>query len=58
MVDDYQTIDINPLTLFHQNICGLRTKTDELINSVFKNFQQFCVPWDTTLNSLNSSRLI
>jgi hypothetical protein len=30
MVKDNKTIRINPITIFHQNICGLRKKTDEL----------------------------
>jgi hypothetical protein len=38
MVDDNQNIDINSLIIFHQNICGLRKKTDELISSVLPNF--------------------
>jgi hypothetical protein len=38
MVNDNQLIGINSVTIFHQNICGLREKTDELTSSVFPNF--------------------
>jgi hypothetical protein len=38
MVDNNQMIHINSIIIFHQNICGLRKKTDELISSVFSNF--------------------
>jgi hypothetical protein len=38
MVGVNQTIDINQLIIFPQNICGLRKRADELINSVFPNF--------------------
>jgi hypothetical protein len=35
MLGDNPTLGINPLIVFHQNICGLRNKIDELISSVF-----------------------
>jgi hypothetical protein len=38
MVKERCTTDTNPLLIFHQNICGLRKKTGELINSLFPKF--------------------
>jgi hypothetical protein len=38
MVDSNQMIDVNSIIIFHQNICGLRKKTDELTSSVYPNF--------------------
>jgi hypothetical protein len=38
MVKERCATDSSPLLLFHQNICGLRKKTDELINSSFPKF--------------------
>ena len=37
-VKDNKTIGINSITIFHQNICGLRKKTDELKSSMYPNF--------------------
>jgi hypothetical protein len=37
MLDDNPTIGTNPLIVFHQNICRLRKKADELISSVLPN---------------------
>jgi hypothetical protein len=37
MLDDNPTIGTNPLIVFHENICGLRKKADELISSVLPN---------------------
>ena len=38
MVKDNQMSGSNSVTIFHQNICGLRGKTDELLSSVFPDF--------------------
>ena len=38
MAKDNQMSGSNSVTIFHQNICGLRRKTDELISSVFPDF--------------------
>jgi len=40
MVKDNQMLGSNSVTIFHQNICGLRGKTDELISSVSPDFPQ------------------
>jgi hypothetical protein len=40
MVDDNQGSTNNTVTILHQNICGLRRKTDELISSISPNFPQ------------------
>ena len=37
MVYDNQITGVNSLTIFHQNICGLREKTDELTRSMLPN---------------------
>jgi hypothetical protein len=42
MADDNQILnklskDIYSLTVFHQNICGLRSRSDELTSSLFPN---------------------
>jgi hypothetical protein len=34
MVNDNFNLDSNSLTIYHQNICGLKAKTDELISSM------------------------
>jgi len=38
MVKDHHMSRSISITIFHQNICGLKEKTDELINSVSLNF--------------------
>jgi hypothetical protein len=38
MVKERCSTDSSPLLIFHQNICGLRKRTDELINSLFLKF--------------------
>jgi len=38
MVKDNQMSGSNSITVFHQNICGLRGKTDELISSMSPDF--------------------
>jgi hypothetical protein len=38
MVNDNQKTGINSVMIFHQNICGLRGKTDELTSSLSPNF--------------------
>ena len=40
MVDDNQGPTNNTVTILHENICGLRRKTDELISSISPNFPQ------------------
>jgi exonuclease III len=37
MVNDNFNVDSNSLTIYHQNIGGLKGKTDELISSVSPN---------------------
>ena len=37
MVNDNVNLDSNSLTIYHQNICGLKGKTDELISSMSPN---------------------
>ena len=37
MVNDEQMLGNNSITIFHQNICGLKGKTDELISSMSQN---------------------
>ena len=37
MVNDNSNLDSNSLTIYHQNICGLKGKTDELISSMSPN---------------------
>jgi len=37
MVDDKLGSTNNTVTILHQNICGLRTKTDELLSSISPN---------------------
>ena len=37
MVNDNQMTGVNSLTIFHQNICCLRGKTDELTSSTLPN---------------------
>jgi hypothetical protein len=34
MVNNTHYLDSNSFTIFHQNICGLKSKTDELISSM------------------------
>ena len=34
MVNNVHNLDSNSFTIYHQNICGLKSKTDELINSI------------------------
>jgi len=38
MVNDNQILGSNSITIFHQNICGLNGKTDELTSSLSPNF--------------------
>jgi len=38
MVNDNVNLDSNLFTVYHQNICGLKGKTDELISSMSPNF--------------------
>jgi hypothetical protein len=38
MVNDNVNLDSNLFTVYHQNICGLKGKIDELISSMFPNF--------------------
>jgi len=38
MVKSNQMSSSNSITLFHQNICGLKGKTDELISSMSPDF--------------------
>jgi len=38
MVKDNKMTGINSITIFHQNICGLREKTDKLKSSMYPNF--------------------
>jgi hypothetical protein len=38
MVKDNKMTGINPIMIFHQHICGLRKKTDELKSSIYPNF--------------------
>ena len=40
MVDNNQGPTNNTVTILHQNICGLRRKTNELISSISPNFPQ------------------
>jgi hypothetical protein len=37
MVNDNHILSSNSVTIFHQNICGLKGKTDELISSMSPN---------------------
>jgi len=37
MVNNNVNLDSNPVTIYYQNICGLKRKTDELINSMSPN---------------------
>ena len=37
MVNDNQMLGSNSITIFNQNICGLKGKTDELISSMSLN---------------------
>jgi exonuclease III len=44
MVNDNFNPDSNSLTIYHQNICGLKGKTDDLINSMCPNLRHiFCL---------------
>jgi hypothetical protein len=38
MVEEKCATGSSELLVYHQNICGLRKKTDELINYLFSNF--------------------
>jgi hypothetical protein len=38
MVNDNEMLASNAITIFHQNICGLKGKTDELLSSMSPNF--------------------
>jgi len=38
MVKDNQMLSSNSISIFHQNICGLKVKTDELVSSMSQNF--------------------
>jgi hypothetical protein len=38
VVNDNQMAGINSVTIFHQNICGVREKTDKLTSSLSPNF--------------------
>ena len=38
MVNNNHNLDSNSLIIYHQNICGLKGKVDELISSIFPNF--------------------
>ena len=38
MVNDDINLDNNSFTIYHQNICGLKGNTDELISSMSPNF--------------------
>jgi exonuclease III len=40
MVNDNFNLDSNSFTIYHQNICGLKGKTDELISSMSPNLPQ------------------
>jgi hypothetical protein len=42
MVNDNKMLGINSITMFHQNICGLKGKMDELISSMFPNSHILC----------------
>jgi hypothetical protein len=37
MVNDKQMLGSNSITIFHQNICGLKGKTDDLTSSMSPN---------------------
>ena len=37
MVNNNFNLDSNSLTMYHQNVCGLKGKTDELISSMSPN---------------------
>ena len=36
MVNNVHNLDSNSFTIYHQNICGLKSKTDELISSILQ----------------------
>ena len=38
MVNNNVNLDSNSFTIYHQNICGLKGNTDELISSMSPNF--------------------
>ena len=54
MVKDNKTTGINSITIFHQNICGLREKTDELKSSMYPNFPHILCFSEHHLKTLNS----
>ena len=39
-MNDNFSVDNNSLAIYHQNICGLKGKTDELISSTYPNLPQ------------------
>ena len=58
MVNDNFNVDSNSFTIYHQNICGLKDKTDELISSMSPNLPQILCFTDhhlkhTELNQIN-----
>jgi hypothetical protein len=53
MVKDNKMTGINPITIFHQNICGLRKKTDELKSSMYPNFPHILCFSDNTSKTSN-----
>jgi len=38
MVNDDLNLDIDSFTIYHQNICGLKGKIDELVSTMCPNF--------------------
>jgi len=58
MVNDNQILGCNSITIFHQNICGLKGKMDELLYSMSSDSPHILVFLNTTSKNLNSIRLM
>jgi len=58
MVYDNQMSGSNSVTMFHQNIRGLKKKTDKLISSMFPNSPHILFFSEHHIKNLNSIKLM
>jgi len=58
MVKDNQMSSSNSITIFHQNICGLKGKTDELISSMSPDIPHILCFSEHHLKILNLIKLM
>jgi hypothetical protein len=57
MVREKCSTDISPLLIFHQNICGLRKKTDKFINYLFPKFPHILCFSENHLKQMKLERI-